>query len=246
MIPAAGVHGDGQALRLPFQNPVDHLHVLRRKRGGIFTILANLLADLFIAQAGEGHIVQLGIGASCLGQVGQLIAVGLDQVRPEFLDRLLEGGNEILSIRGVGETVSGLCGKYDQSLLDLLLDWMSSCTLNRAKLVARVLQESQPTLIYEHPEFVRDVLNLAELISEDALEKIRSAISDAARSGVRRGAPGEPFPADLRMKQHCEQLMASLSRAEPAFDLYEGLLKYARYAIELQQMSKAVLEENED
>lgn len=164
----------------------------------------------------------------------------------DFLDLALEESKDIPSARRVGKAVSGLCGNYGQILLDLLLDWMSSSTQAHARLVARVLQESQPTLIYEHSKFIRDILNAAELICEDALDEIRSAIAAATLSGVRGGTPGEPFPEDLRMEQHCEQMLASLSRAEPAFDLYDGLLKDARYAIARQRKSREALEEEDD
>jgi transcriptional regulator with XRE-family HTH domain len=164
----------------------------------------------------------------------------------DFLDLALEESNDIPSARRVGEAVSGLCGENGQVLLDLLLDWMSSGTQAHARLVARVLQESQPTLIYEHPKFVRDILNAAELVGEDALDEIRSAIAAATHSGIRGGTPGEPFPEDLRMEAHCERMLASLSRAEPAFDLFEGLLKDARYAIARQRKSREALEEEDD
>jgi hypothetical protein len=48
------------------------------------------------------------------------------------------------------------------------------------------------------------------------------------------------------MEQHCEQMLASLSRAEPAFDLYDGLLKHARYAIDRQRKSKEAAEEDDE
>lgn len=164
----------------------------------------------------------------------------------DFLDCALEESSDIPTARRIGEAVSGLCGKYNQALLDLLLDWMSSGTLAHARLVARVLQESQPVLIYEHSTFIRDILNASELIGEEAVDEIRSAIAAATYSGVRSGTPGEPFPEDLRMEQHCERMLASLSRVEPAFDLYDGLLKDARYAIARQRKSKEALEEDDD
>lgn len=164
----------------------------------------------------------------------------------DLLDWALEESNDISSARRAGEAVSGLCGQYGQALLDLLLDWMSSGTQAHARLIARVLQESQPTLIYEHSKFIRDILNAAELVGEDALDEIRSALAAATLSGVRGGTPGEPFPEDLRMEQHCQQMLASLSRAEPAFDLYDGLLKDARYAIARQRKSGEALEEEDE
>ncbi|QOZ83025.1 MULTISPECIES: helix-turn-helix domain-containing protein [Chromobacterium] len=164
----------------------------------------------------------------------------------DLLDWAREKTAETLDARYVGEAVSGLCGDYGQVLLDLLLDWLSSGTQAHANLVAAVLRESQPTLIYDHSKFIRDILDAAELVGQDALDEIRSAIAMATYSGVRGGAPGEPFPEDIRMQQHCEQMLASLSRAEPAFDLYDGLLKDACYAIARQRKSREALEEDDD
>lgn len=164
----------------------------------------------------------------------------------EFLDWAVEELKDIPSAQHVGEAVYGLCGAYDQALLDLLLDWMSTGSQAHATLVAKVLRESQPALIYEQSKFIRDVLNAAELISDEALDEICSAIAMATHSGIRGGTSGEPFPEDLRMEQHCEQMLASLSRAEPAFDLYDGLLKDARYSITRQRKSKEALEEEDD
>jgi hypothetical protein len=178
--------------------------------------------------------------------LGLMEVEGGPRLLGDFLDWALAESSDIPTARRIGEAVSGLCGEYNQALLDLLLDWMSSGTQAHARLVARVLQESQPALIYEHSKFIRDLLNASELIGEEAVDEIRSAIAIAAYSGGRTGTPGEPFPEDLKMEQHCEQMLASLSRVDPTFDLYNGLLKDARYAIARERKSKEALEEDDD
>ncbi|WP_219061981.1 helix-turn-helix domain-containing protein [Pseudomonas sp. UMAB-08] len=169
---------------------------------------------------------------------------------PRLIRELLDWAlNEPADTRGVqrfGEAISGLCGDYDELLLDLLLAWMSSGSQTHARLVARVLLDSQPTLIYDHPKFIRDILNAAELIGEDALADIRSSIEASVHSGMRGGVPGEPFLEDVRQEQHCVKMLASLSRAEPAFELYDELLKGARVAIARQRKSKEALEDEDD
>jgi len=164
----------------------------------------------------------------------------------DFLDFALERLNNMPSALYVGEAVAGLCGEYDQATLEVLLDWMSSGTALHAKLIARVLRESQPSLIYDHSKFVRDIVTAAELISEEAMEDIRSAIASATTSGVRGGTPYEPFPEDLKMEKHCKEMMSTLSRVEPIFDLYEELLRNAQYAISRQRKSKESLEDEDE
>lgn len=178
--------------------------------------------------------------------LGLMDVEGGPRLLRDLLDWALEESKDISSARQIGQAISGLCGDYSQAVLDVLLDWMSSGTQAHALLVARVLQEGQPSIIYEQSKFIHDILNEAEVIGGDALDAIRSALLVSAHSGVRGGTPGEPFPEDLQMEQHCEQMLASLSRAEPAFDLYDELLKDARHAIARQRKSKWAMEEEDE
>src|ERR1700750_1278678 len=133
-----------------------------------------------------------------------------------------------------GKAVSGLWGSYDQPLLDLLLTWMSGSTEQHANLVATVLQNAQQTILYDATSFVSDILEAAEQIGERAAKSIRHAFSSATLMGSRSTAPGEPFQEDLRLEKHCTEMLATLSRAEPAYDLYEMLLEGARDGIARQ------------
>ncbi|MNR22698.1 hypothetical protein D3C85_1396670 [compost metagenome] len=58
--------------------------------------------------------------------------------------------------------------------------------------------------------------------------------------------PGEPFPEDVRQEQHCVTMLQSLSRVEPAFELYDALLQSARDGIARQRKSKEALEVEDD
>ncbi|URV28335.1 helix-turn-helix domain-containing protein [Burkholderia gladioli] len=180
---------------------------------------------------------------SGLGLIG---AEASSRLLRDLFDWALNESPNVLRANQFGEAVSCLCGSYDDQLLALLLSWMSSGSEAHSVVAANVLRAGQPSLIYEHSTFVRDMLNSAELISDGALVNIRSAISAAAHSGPRRGVPGEPFPEDVRLEQHCVQMLSSLSRAEPAFELYDDLLRYARYAIERQRKSDAAFEDYDD
>lgn len=104
-------------------------------------------------------------------------------------------------LKMAGEAIYGLCGSYDEPLPVLFPTWVSSSSYAHAALVARVLRKSQSPLIYEHPEFIRDILNAAELIRDDAVVDIRSSIVVATHSGIRRGDLGEPFSEDVQMEQ---------------------------------------------
>lgn len=145
-----------------------------------------------------------------------------------------------------GRTVSGLWGSYDQPLLDLLLAWMSGGNEQHATLVATVLQNSQQTILYEATSFVSNILEAAEQISDKAATSIRHAFSSATLSGGRSTAPGEPFQEDLRLEKHCAEMLATLSRAEPAYELYETLRESALEGIARQRQMKRAMEDEEE
>lgn len=164
----------------------------------------------------------------------------------DLLDWGLKESNDSSSLSRLGEAIASLNSRYEQNFLDLLHAWMSAGTSAKASLIARVLRNGHRTLIYKFPKSVRDIVNAAELIGEEALDEIRSAIAVSANSGMRSGKPGEPFQDDLQMEEHCMKMLKTLSRVDPLFDLYDELLKDARYAIERQRKSRYALDEEDE
>src|SRR6059036_1206782 len=53
---------------------------------GSFAVAPHLRADALVAQAGEGHIVDLQVAAAGGGEIADLLPVGARDVAPEFLD----------------------------------------------------------------------------------------------------------------------------------------------------------------
>ena len=79
--------------------------------------------------------------------------------------------------RRLGEAAARLCGRFDKTLFEVLLSFMSTPTLERATLVAAVLRQAQNDFIYESPTFIRGVLNAAELVSQAAVDDLHAPSS---------------------------------------------------------------------
>jgi len=163
----------------------------------------------------------------------------------ELLEVGLEVGKKSLSASRIGEVVMALCGTLTADVLDTLLAWMEDGASKKVSVVASVLREAHSTLVYEQPKFVREVLNLAELLSEQAVEEIRSALGTSVWTGARTGSLGKPFDEDVRLLEHCTAMLATLSRAEPAFELYNALLKDAKHSISRKNLSDSLLDADE-
>lgn len=146
-----------------------------------------------------------------------------------------------------GETVVGLCGKFDNAALSLLVTWMGSGgTYEHVRLISAVVREMPNTLIYDHASFVQEVLRAAQVVGGKAVETMQSAIYAASVSGMRGGTPGEPFPFDLRMEKCAKEVLVTLSRFDPAYQLYTWLLAHAQEDIARQLRQKEAMDAEDE
>src|SRR5205814_10427166 len=86
VVAAAGVHGDGETARAILQERIYYSGVPGGQLRRIFAVALHLRADRLVAQAGEGHVVDLQVGAAGGHQVPALFAGGARDVAPEFTD----------------------------------------------------------------------------------------------------------------------------------------------------------------
>src|SRR2546426_1290809 len=86
VVAAAGVHRDGEIARAIFQERIYYGGVLGGQLRWIFAVAPHLRADALVAQAGEGHVVDLQVAAAGGGEIADLLPVGARDVAPEFLD----------------------------------------------------------------------------------------------------------------------------------------------------------------
>ena len=142
--------------------------------------------------------------------------------------------------------MAGLCGDYDQAVLHQLLRWMAGGSERHARVVAAVLGEAQNDIIFDHSELIRSVLTAAHGIGQEAVRRISSSLQMATSSGVRSTTPGEPFPEDVRMESHASEVLSTLSRWDPAYDLYSGLLRSAKSGVEWQRREKEAMDAEDE
>lgn len=145
----------------------------------------------------------------------------------------------------IGACVSGLCGKYGSEVLNLLLELVKGGSQAHVNVVASVLRSVHQEFVIDETPFVREVLNQAELISEQAVRNISSALWSATHTGGRSGVVGEPFKEDVALHAHAEKVLSGLSKMDPAHRLYSGLLQHAKENIERQAREKRAIEEED-
>lgn len=163
-----------------------------------------------------------------------------------LLDWALERSDNSTILSRFGDVVAGLCGDYDQTVMNQLVQWMAGGSDRHARVAAAVLGEAQRDVIFDHSELVRSVLAAAHGIGPEAVRRISSSLHMATSSGVRSTTLGEPFPEDVRVEKHALEVLSTLSRWDPAYELYEGLLRSARSGIEWQRREKEAMDAEDD
>src|SRR5467141_1217766 len=86
VVAAAGVHRDGEIAWPIFQERIYYSGVPGGQLRRIFAVALHLRADALVAQAGEGHVVDLQVAAAGGGEIADLLPVGARDVAPELLE----------------------------------------------------------------------------------------------------------------------------------------------------------------
>jgi hypothetical protein len=158
----------------------------------------------------------------------------------------LEQATDSATMHHFGHAVAALCGKYDRALVDQLVQWMADGSERHAQVVAAVLREAHTEIIFDCHDSVRSALTTAHAIGSEAAQRIASSLHIATTSGVRSTTPGEPFPEDVRLEKHASEVLSTLSRWDPAYELYAGLLRSAKSGIEWQRREKEAMEAEDE
>jgi hypothetical protein len=122
-------------------------------------------------------------------------------------------------------------GAFDEEVVQFLERWSERADETGFKIIANLLAEAPHTFVFTQKDFVLALMTLAQRAGADALEHVSSALFSASVGGVRQGTHGEPFARDIDTKKNCEEILATLSKFSPAYELYDGLLKHAQSEI---------------
>lgn len=179
-----------------------------------------------ISKEGNGEGLMLLTIPGCMSYIEELFNWALPNI-------------EVASFRYYyGELVGALCGSCDQAMLDFMLVWMSGKTQQHVIVIAEVLKTAPKDIVFENEKFVHDLIDAARSIGSQSVTIISSALSSVTTSGVRGTTPGEPFEIDIRIAKHCSEVLKKLSRLDPSYELYSGLLAHANMSIESQKLEK--------
>jgi transcriptional regulator with XRE-family HTH domain len=186
--------------------------------------------------------IQVGEGLESLGRFNPIPYQWREPLRlrdhPDFLILL----RELLAWLGQGSSwkrkylAQGLfaaaAGPFDEPVLSLLLETLQTGSEADLRTVAGVLEEAPNDLVFNRVNFVSDALTSAARFGSGALMAMENSLYISATTGLRRGAPGEPFPEDVRLRDECAAIADALPQSTVAADFYHSLGRYGAQAVE--------------
>jgi len=101
-----------------------------------------------------------------------------------------------------------------------LEEWIATSDDGDLRLIADILREADHRFVFTYRPFVERYLEKAKQVSPEVLKRAISSLFGSAIGGIRSGNLGDPMPRDLEMKKVCEEILGSLHRFSPAFELY--------------------------
>lgn len=145
----------------------------------------------------------------------------------------------------LADLVAGVFGFRPPVFTAVAEEWSAGGRAEHFKLIASLLREVPASFVFAEVEFVKRILKSARALGKSVHRDLSSSLHAAALSGVRSGTPGVPFPEDLRTKEQSGAVLATLSRADPAYELYEALKNHAEHGIKRSQAEGRAMDEED-
>jgi hypothetical protein len=163
----------------------------------------------------------------------------------ETLDWALPRATDYQFSYRFADLVVGVFGFAEPVFASNLEAWSAGGKSAHFAVVAAVLREAPNQFVFSEHAFVLRILRSARSVGKPAHRAASSSLFASALGGVRSGTPGQPFPADVEMKERAEQVLSILSEGDPAFGLYDDLRRHAEDGIERARAEGRAMDEED-
>jgi hypothetical protein len=141
-----------------------------------------------------------------------------------------------------GDLIKSLSCNFNDIFIEFIESWITSTGRLGVEIAFCVLRESPSNFVIEQSVFVGRLLRQASIYGADTLKDARSKLFVSILNGGRSGSPGEPFPQDIAIRDGAKNILSSLGRFEPSYELYRDILKHAELEIERQITEGSILD----
>jgi hypothetical protein len=122
---------------------------------------------------------------------------------------------------------AGISDEYCQACLDNLRPWIQSRNRRKIEAAALLLKSASANFLFEHKNFVIELLESADLLSEDCYKNVGSSLFACEVSGLREGTPGEAKAHDVNIRDKSKDALGQLQPGSASYRFYDSLVQYA-------------------
>jgi hypothetical protein len=119
-------------------------------------------------------------------------------------------------------------------LFEALETWIADSDSVRVQFLADAMHRIPASFIFEHEDFVADLVERATALGEETGRRVSSAFFSAATSGLRSGLPFEPMPEDVTMINRAKVIRSSLAPNSAAYKLFDEVAQYGEERVTKQ------------
>lgn len=158
---------------------------------------------------------------------------------PHYKDVLREVRNKILD-KGwqsgfwIPKLFKSISNNFDDTGITVLLEWIATGEKEKIEGVGAILEDAPESFIFQHSDFVSKMLTAAKPYGPEFVKSIRNALAHSAIFRSKHGTPGQPMVEDVELKENSEKMLATLSQGTLEYELFDSLLKYAKWEIQDQ------------
>jgi hypothetical protein len=106
--------------------------------------------------------------------------------------------------------VAALAGQYDDPVLRLLSEAVTSGSSQHVLAVGAALRAAPRNFAWSHTDFVINALQAAEKLGDYYISSIVGGLHAATIQGSRVGTPGQPYQEDLEQRDKATELIETL------------------------------------
>jgi hypothetical protein len=114
-------------------------------------------------------------------------------------------------------------GDFDDQVLEMLIEIIETGKWEQIRAIGAILTKVPVSLVWENVEFVTRTFRAADRHGEQCIKVIGNGFHAAVSTGVRWGAPGEPFPEDVLQRDKSIEIAARLPQGSVEQHFYQSL-----------------------
>jgi transcriptional regulator with XRE-family HTH domain len=126
-----------------------------------------------------------------------------------------------------GKLFEAVFQPFDDEIVVLLETWIDKTTLGGIRIISQLLDEANPSFIFDQCPFVIRFLEKCKQLGPEYLKQAINALYSSAVMGNFSGKLGEPYPRDVEMKKKAESVLEDMSRFSAAYELYAAVKERA-------------------